>query len=196
MWLHRTRAVLMANPGKFLRLAAAFAPVAWLAGGILSSGATAQKNPSVAMQPVAVLSNKMLIAVAPPPFSEGVFPCSECHDGKDVNTKRRVVDDHDQVVFEHDKENRWCLDCHDTVNRDKLHLADGRLLDFTESYLLCGQCHGPTLRNWRAGEHGKRTGFWNGQKKYLLCVNCHNPHSPKFKPIEPMPPPARQEAMR
>jgi hypothetical protein len=39
------------------------------------------------------------------------------------------------------------------------------------------------------GVHGKRTGNWNGQKQYLLCVNCHNPHSPHFKPLKPMPPP-------
>jgi hypothetical protein len=37
--------------------------------------------------------------------------------------------------------------------------------------------------------HGKRTGYWNGQKQYLLCVNCHNPHSPHFKPIKPKPAP-------
>ena len=138
-------------------------------------------------------TNFAIMAVAPPPFQvKDIFPCSECHDGKDVNTKRRIVDDHPQVVFNHDSENRWCLDCHDTVNRDKLHLADGRLIDFTQSYRLCGQCHGPSLRNWKAGEHGKRTGMWNGAKEYRLCVSCHDPHSPHFKPLQPLPPPNRQ----
>ncbi|HEY5492164.1 MAG TPA: hypothetical protein VIK25_13300, partial [Gemmatimonadaceae bacterium] len=89
-----------------------------------------------------------------------------------------------------------CLDCHDARNRDKLHLADGRLIDFTESYRLCGQCHGPTLRNWKAGEHGKRTGSWSGAKQYLLCASCHSPHSPHFKPLKPKAPPLRQEAIR
>jgi hypothetical protein len=138
-----------------------------------------------------------LIAVAPPPFSEDVFPCSECHLPDDeVDTEPHEVDFHETVVFEHDAENRWCLDCHDTKTRDKLHLADGRLIGFEESYRLCGQCHGTHLRDWRAGEHGKRTGSWSGTKQYLLCAHCHDPHSPGIKPIEPMPAPIRQEDLR
>lgn len=138
-----------------------------------------------------------LVPVAPPPFSEGIYPCSQCHSPEDeIDRTPRKVEYHDQVDLKHDEKNRWCLDCHDAKNRDKLHLADGRLIDFTESYRLCGQCHGPTLRNWRAGEHGKRTGSWSGEKLYLLCANCHNPHSPRFKPIEPKDPPPRQETMR
>jgi uncharacterized CHY-type Zn-finger protein len=150
----------------------------------LRSGAAESSRPAV--QPD-------LIAVARPPFSEGIYPCSDCHDGTDVNTTRREVPEHEDIVLNHDSGNRWCLDCHDATNRDKLHLADGRLLDFTDSYLLCGQCHGPKLRDWRAGDHGKRTGSWSGEKQYLLCVHCHNPHSPKFKPMKPMPPPVRPE---
>ncbi|HEY3285603.1 MAG TPA: hypothetical protein VGJ96_00620 [Gemmatimonadaceae bacterium] len=138
-----------------------------------------------------------LYPVAPPPFSDGVFPCSECHGKTDVvNRTPHPVEFHEDIVLHHDEKNRWCLDCHDAQNRDKLHLADGRLIDFTESYRLCGQCHGPTLRNWKAGEHGKRTGSWNGAKQYLLCANCHSPHSPHFKPIKPKPAPMRQEAIK
>lgn len=136
------------------------------------------------------------IAVAPPPLSEGIFPCSGCHLPTDtVNRTPHPVDGHD-IVLKHDEKNRWCLDCHDATNRDKLHLADGRLIDFKESYKLCGQCHGPQLRNWKAGEHGKRTGSWSGQKQYLLCVSCHSPHEPRFKPLKPLPPPIRQEDIR
>ena len=139
----------------------------------------------------------LLIAVAPPPFSEDIFPCSDCHDAADeVNTTRREVDMHDDIVFDHDSKNRWCLDCHDTRNRDVLHLADGRPVKFTESYLLCGQCHGPQLKNWRAGDHGRRTGYWSGRKEYLLCAHCHDPQSPTIKPLEPLPPPPRQETIR
>ena len=135
--------------------------------------------------------------VAPPPFSEGVFPCSDCHGLTDkVNRIPHEVEFHDDIVLRHDEKNRWCLDCHDAQNRDKLHLADGRLVDFTESYRLCGQCHGPTLRNWKAGEHGKRIGSWSGAKQYLLCASCHSPHSPRFKPLKPLQPPLRQEAIR
>ncbi|MCK5220024.1 MAG: hypothetical protein KAR14_00455 [Candidatus Aminicenantes bacterium] len=131
-----------------------------------------------------------LIQVPPPPFSEDIFPCTECHSEMEPNPERRVLEDmHDDIILKHDEKNRWCLDCHDLKNRDMLHLANGKLIDFTESYKLCGQCHGPKLREWKNGVHGKRTGYWNGKKKYLLCAHCHNPHSPKFKKMKPDPAP-------
>ena len=65
-----------------------------------------------------------------------------------------------------------------------LHLTNGDLVPFTESYRLCGQCHGDKLRDWRGGVHGKRIGNWDGQKTYFLCVNCHNPHTPLFKGVK------------
>ncbi len=95
-----------------------------------------------------------------------------------------------------------------------LRLASGATIPFTQSYLLCGQCHGDKLRDWRMGVHGKRVGMWNGEKTYFLCVNCHNPHSPRFKgvqqvtvdgkstvaptltPVKPEPRPRRPEEMR
>jgi uncharacterized CHY-type Zn-finger protein len=131
------------------------------------------------------------IQVPPPPFSEGIFPCSECHKEMETNPERRELEFHEDIVLKHDEKNRWCLDCHDARNRNMLHLASGKLVDFKESYKLCGQCHGPKLRDWRAGVHGRRTGYWNGQKKYLLCAHCHNPHSPRFKKLKPEPPPIR-----
>jgi hypothetical protein len=158
-----------------------------------------------------------LVQALSPPFSEGIFPCSGCHDGKDkVNTARRELGFHEeqQSIFAHDAEHRWCLDCHDARNRDQLHLTNGDLVPFTESYRLCGQCHGDKLRDWRAGIHGKRIGNWNGVKTYFLCVNCHNPHAPLFKgekevvvngrkvvmptleKIKPEPRPRRPEEMR
>jgi len=138
-------------------------------------------------------------AVEAPPFSDGIFPCTDCHANIVPNPVRRtLVDWHDDIsaMFNHDSENRWCLDCHDLKNRDSLRLASGKLLDFKESYKLCGQCHGEKYRDWKVGVHGKRTGEWNGKKEYLLCVNCHNPHSPKFKELTPEPPPVRQEDIK
>lgn len=138
-----------------------------------------------------------LMAVAPPPFSDGVFPCSDCHNPEDdIDTDPRVVDFHDTVDFNHANESRWCLDCHDAKDRDKLHLADGRLIAFEESYRLCGQCHAQQMNDWKAGDHGRRTGSWSGRKEYLLCAHCHDPHSPAIKPVAPMPPPIRQEKIR
>ena len=130
--------------------------------------------------------------VPPPPFSEDIFPCSDCHEDMDVNHRRRILaDEHVEIseIFNHASEQRWCLDCHNPDNRDVLRLANGDLVPFEESYNLCGQCHGTIFRDWKAGIHGKRTGEWNGIKQYRLCVHCHNPHNPRFKPLKPLPPP-------
>ena len=122
------------------------------------------------------------------------FPCNDCHSELEPNTQRRELTEmHDDVIFDHDSENRWCLACHNTLDRDSLILAGGKLLGFNESYKLCGQCHGPKFRDWNLGIHGKRTGEWNGEKQYLLCVHCHDPHSPKFKGMEPLPIPRKPE---
>ncbi|MDF1562714.1 MAG: cytochrome c3 family protein [Deltaproteobacteria bacterium] len=121
-----------------------------------------------------------------PPISEGYFPCSDCHADMETNRERRELEDeHDSVVLKHGTRERWCFDCHDPDNRDELRLASGTKIPFEKSYRLCGQCHGPKLRDWRAGVHGKRTGKWNGEKEYLLCVHCHNPHAPLFAPLVP-----------
>ncbi|MDP1989729.1 MAG: hypothetical protein Q8K00_01800, partial [Syntrophales bacterium] len=73
--------------------------------------------------------------VASPPFSEGIFPCSNCHAGLELNTKKRILkDEHTSIKLHHAEQERWCLDCHNSRNRDKLKLADGEIIDFTESY--------------------------------------------------------------
>lgn len=129
--------------------------------------------------------------VPPPPFTPGIFPCSQCHQGMPVNRKQRKLEMmHQEIVLKHMPDG-WCFDCHNPDNRDKLRLANGKLVSFEESYYLCGQCHGTVFRDWKVGLHGKRTGMWNGEKQYLLCVHCHWPHAPVFKPIQPLPPPVR-----
>lgn len=139
----------------------------------------------------------MAFPVPAPPFSDGIFPCSQCHAGVPANTERRSLEGmHSDIVFHHDEEHRWCLDCHDADDRDQLRLASGVTVPFTESYRLCGQCHGTQYRDWRAGVHGKRTGYWNGPKRYLLCVHCHNPHSPHFASLQPLPPPVRPQFLQ
>jgi|GEM_PF-191830 len=130
------------------------------------------------------------------PLPKTITPCRACHGPeKDfpVNPQRRedlLV--HRNIQVNHGGVRVWCLDCHDPNNRNYLTpLSDGRLIPFEQSYLLCGKCHGTKFRDWRNGIHGKRSGYWNGEKTYFLCVTCHNPHSPRFKPIEPMPPPRK-----
>jgi hypothetical protein len=131
------------------------------------------------------------VEVPPPPFSDGIFPCSDCHGDLPVDRTRRELGMHTEIVLKHDEEHRWCLDCHDATTRDQLHLASGEPVPFDESYRLCGQCHGEKYRDWRAGAHGRRSGEWNGQKTYLLCAHCHDPHQPRFKAIAPKPAPRR-----
>ena len=139
-----------------------------------------------------------LIEVEPPPFTEGVFPCTDCHepDLPVKGTRRKLKRAHQDIVLAHDEENRWCVDCHSVIDFDKLHLADGELIDFEESHRLCGQCHGDKYRDWRRGVHGRRSGEWEGEKTYLLCVHCHPSHAPAFRPIAPKPPPLRPERTR
>jgi len=139
----------------------------------------------------------MKFFVPPPPFSEGIFPCSQCHEGMEANPTRRELTFHTEISrgFNHAKEQRWCLDCHNPDDRDRLRLASGRLISFEESEYLCGQCHGTIFRDWRVGVHGKRTGYWNGKKMYRLCVHCHSPHWPRFQPLKPLPPPVEPSAI-
>jgi len=142
------------------------------------------------VKPAVVTSPSERLEVPPPPFSEGIFPCSNCHAGMPPDRHRRELTAmHTDIVLKHDEAHRWCLDCHDADNRDVLHLASGELVPFDESYRLCGQCHGEKYRDWRAGVHGRRTGNWNGAKTYLLCVNCHSPHQPRFHALAPKPAP-------
>jgi hypothetical protein len=128
----------------------------------------------------------------PPPFaSEGIFPCSDCHAAIEVDMERRELGFHDEIELHHGPRDRWCFDCHDPDNRDTLRLVSGREVGFEQSYELCGQCHGTIYRDWREGIHGRRRGYWDGAKSYLLCPACHNPHEPAFQPLKPLPPPVR-----
>ena len=164
-------------------------PPTMLALALAALAAAPARASAPAARPAAAPERKeVLFEARPPPFSEGIFPCTQCHDGKSMkpDPKRRELAFHDeqQSVFDHDAEHRWCLDCHDLQNRDVLRLANGAPVPFTESYRLCGQCHGDKFRDWRLGVHGKRVGQWDGEKTYLLCVSCHNPHTPRFKGVK------------
>lgn len=143
--------------------------------------------------------DSMTFETPPPPFEDpDIFPCSECHnEDMPPDLERRELEYmHEEIVLRHDEEHRWCLDCHSADDRDHLRLANGTLIPFEESFRLCGQCHGTQFRDWRAGVHGRRTGDWNGDKQYLLCVHCHNSHQPQFQPIAPLAPPTEPGSIR
>jgi hypothetical protein len=160
----------------------------------VASAAQAKDPAPKAAAPAETPGSSQDIQAEPPPFTEGVFPCTQCHDRAGDPTPRQLAF-HDEIQgdFHHGPPSRWCLDCHDNAKRDFLHLTNGTLVPFTRSYELCGQCHGDKYRDWRVGVHGKRTGMWNGKKTYYLCVNCHNPHNPRFKALKPEPPPIRPQ---
>jgi len=95
----------------------------------------------------------------------------------------------------HGGANLWCLDCHDADDRNQLRKLDGELLSYNQSQYLCGQCHGPILKDWEFGAHGRTNGYWNVQMDTdsvttrLLCVECHIPHAPHFASRMPKPGP-------
>jgi hypothetical protein len=129
--------------------------------------------------------------------------CVSCHEERGVPVscetchEEHLQPQHANIVLRHAEDQRTCFGCHDPDDRDTLRLANGTRIAFDQSYRLCGQCHGTKYRDWKEGLHGKRTGMWDGDVKYLLCVHCHqNPHQPAFPPMEPLPPPVRPEDIR
>ena len=129
------------------------------------------------------------------------FDCYACHEkGKppplrfDTNQNIIVAKEHPDIVMGHGRHNRNnnCFNCHDDTNLERFQARDGRELKFADSTQLCGSCHGPTLRDWEAGAHGRISGDWDrslGPITRKDCVNCHNPHSPRFPGRKPAPGP-------
>ncbi len=54
------------------------------------------------------------VQVPPPPFSEGIFPCSDCHNEKDLPTnpvRRTLVDAHDDIDARQVVASQWLRAC-------------------------------------------------------------------------------------
>lgn len=122
-----------------------------------------------------------------------VRPCSECHKlfGTPAEDNRKLIQ-HKDVVLQHGM-NKRCLNCHFGEDRDKLVLHDGTLVDFKETPQLCSQCHGTVYRDWQMGTHGKTMDGWDpslATQRRLTCNECHDPHSPRYKPLTPLPGPS------
>jgi len=129
------------------------------------------------------------------------FDCYACHEkGKpptlrfDTNQNLIIPKEHSDIVMHHGshERNNNCFNCHNESDLTLLQTRDRHEVKFANSQLLCGSCHGPTLRDWEAGVHGRTSGFWDralGPMDRKLCVNCHNPHAPKFPGRQPAPGP-------
>lgn len=124
------------------------------------------------------------------------YKCSECHTGKETPVPRReLVSEHAEIqdIFTHG-ENTACVSCHHATDRNVYVAHDGTPISPEEPARLCGKCHGPTYRDWRAGTHGRQNGYWDkalGAREALVCVQCHDPHRPKFERMTPDRPPIR-----
>ncbi len=110
-----------------------------------------------------------------------------CHNGQypvpvqDKSPRRLVMHTDlvpDALDLQHGRGEIWCLDCHHAEDRTKLVDHRGEAIDFNQPQQLCGKCHGPAYRDWRAGIHGKRLGEWKtgGVKRWFVCTECHDPH--------------------
>jgi len=119
------------------------------------------------------------------------YNCMECH--KLLPAKwhyDRPMAEHQNIILEHG-ENRFCLTCHHPTNRNAFVAYDGSEIAEADVVTLCAKCHGPTYRDWKAGVHGRRNGYWDvskGARTQLRCIQCHDPHQPKFQSMPPLPP--------
>lgn len=123
--------------------------------------------------------------------------CLGCHDESwEVNPQRRKLEDPhtDKAELKHGDGAFWCLRCHSADHRNKLKLMTGEEIDWPEAPRLCGQCHGPIYRDWKAHIHGRWAGEVANATPARLCPDCHNPHDPKFKPLPPEPAPQHPDA--
>lgn len=126
------------------------------------------------------------------------FRCSSCHTAtpQPVTPKSGATLTHGEIQLNHGQAaSLSCIDCHHAEERDYLEDKKGNKIDFDHSYQLCGQCHFRQKSDWIGGAHGKRAGYWAGERTIFNCTTCHNPHSPKFAkrfPVTYSPPVKRQ----
>jgi len=168
-----------------------------LVGGLMAVRMEPQPDTSREYPSRPLIPDGTNVLLPAPEIDDEYLPCGDCHESNDAQTNitvRELEEDHDEMEFSHG--NLWCLHCHDKESRDSLHLSDGSLVAFEDSWQLCTQCHAEKLPDWRAGVHGKRTGYWRGPQEYRTCVVCHDAHDPPFKSIAPRPAPKRPEEIR
>lgn len=119
-----------------------------------------------------------------------VASCGTCHATRTPNRAIRdggqLEEFHQGLKMRHGK--LACVACHDPDDYDRLRLADGSAIAFTETKMLCGQCHSAQLRDYARGAHGGMRGYWDrsrGPQTKNDCIDCHDPHAPQFPRMKP-----------
>lgn len=193
---HKTSRVLFVLAAAFLGLAAAFLVNLWGKSTPLPKIPLVDTN---FLSTATVRQSYADLVKADEDLSD--FDCYGCHERGQPPTLRFdekgvliIPPEHSNIVMQHGthERNNNCFNCHNETNLTLLQTRDRHEVTFANSQLLCGSCHGPTLRDWEAGSHGRTSGYWDrslGAMDRKLCVNCHNPHSPKFPGRKPAPGP-------
>lgn len=152
-----------------------------------------------ALQPPVGLPEDAHLDKTPPRATRGLdlvklgwtYNCMECHKLLPARWHYdRPMVEHQDIRLEHGN-NRFCLNCHHPTNRNAFVDYDGSQIPQGEVVRLCAKCHGTIYRDWLAGVHGRRNGYWDtrrGPQTQLRCIQCHDPHRPAFAPMKPMPP--------
>lgn len=163
------------------------------AGSAAGTGSAGTTPP--AHYPVVILPGPSTPTVLTNALNHGGEPvtvaCSTCHTTRPPNVARHasaeLTEFHQGLAYRHG--DLSCLSCHNATNYDTLRKADSTALSYPNVIELCGQCHGPQLRSYKAGAHGGMTGYWDrsrGPRERNNCVNCHDPHAPAYPRVKPV----------
>ncbi|HIK60451.1 MAG TPA: hypothetical protein EYF98_07145 [Planctomycetes bacterium] len=116
--------------------------------------------------------------------------CQTCHANQEPNLEQGIStlpeQFHQDLKFRHGE--LGCLSCHDWTNYDRLHLANGAAVEYSNVMTLCAQCHSKRHEDYEHGAHGGMNGHWDlehGPRTRKHCVDCHDPHWPQFPKMMP-----------
>ena len=126
------------------------------------------------------------LEVPPPPFSDGIFPCSNCHAGRKPDKTRRVLQEmHTDIVLKPDDQIRRVVLCSGKVyydlyeEREKRGLNDVYLLRVEQLYPFPAKALITELSRFQKAdivwcqEEPKNMGAWSFIDPYLEWVLGH-----------------------
>jgi len=82
-------------------------PGSKLVAGVVAIGVAALLYGASPAASTASTKAEERVEVPPPPFSDGIFPCMNCHANQKPNrTRRTLTDMHTDIVLKHDEQHR------------------------------------------------------------------------------------------